>query len=317
MPPKPVFSIKFPTAKAGKVIGELRAQMGLSIRGLSAASGVSPSHIAGIERGGDFTVGKLMAIAAGCGCHPWYIVDRSHGVLRFDQTVLREQLKADEVADVIAADPDRFSSALIAIESAYDWAVSLLFSLSPEADIRVARFSPEYGPGLGAFGEMCESASHRKRSLIFRRLRYEGMPVLRELKLVTSEMLISPHVALAAQTFVKFRFTASDAGSNSPPVMTSAPNWENLRRRLSCLLEFRGAQAKLAKTLKLTRQAVSQWVRGKNTPDAEFTLRVLQWVTAREAEKKDSARAETRTEQVTRSTKPKPHEKRKPSRKRP
>lgn len=61
-------------------------------------------------------------------------------------------------------------------------------------------------------------------------------------------------------------------------------SWANLRRRCISATRTPGAQAALARHLGLTRQAVSEWIRRDDrAPEADTTLRLLEWVTAEEA----------------------------------
>jgi len=42
--------------------------------------------------------------------------------------------------------------------------------------------------------------------------------------------------------------------------------------------KMRGQKAALARELKITRQAVDQWLSGNSKPTAETTLKLLHWV---------------------------------------
>lgn len=58
-----------------------------------------------------------------------------------------------------------------------------------------------------------------------------------------------------------------------------------LRARLLRATSERGAKAALAKEFGVSRQAVNAWLSGASAPEAETTLRLLEWVTADEAKK--------------------------------
>lgn len=88
--------------------------------------------------------------------------------------------------------------------------------------------------------------------------------------------------------------------------------WGDLRRRLISATNTLGAQAELARYLKVTRQAVSEWLRRSDrAPSAEKTLRLLEWVTAEEAkqQKKRAGSASTRPALKTRKDKSTTNEK--------
>jgi transcriptional regulator with XRE-family HTH domain len=95
-----------------------------------------------------------------------------------------------------------------------------------------------------------------------------------------------------------------------PPAGSS---WANLRRRLISATRTTGAQTALADHLGITRQAVSEWVRRDDrAPEADTTLRLLDWVAAEEAKSKQKKRAgsaETRPALKTRKSKSTSHEK--------
>ncbi len=89
--------------------------------------------------------------------------------------------------------------------------------------------------------------------------------------------------------------------------------WEQLRRRLISATTAAGAQSKLALRMKVTRQAVSEWLRRTDrAPSADTTLRLLEWVTAEEAKQQQTKRAGSASTQPalkTRKSKSKSHEK--------
>jgi transcriptional regulator with XRE-family HTH domain len=74
-----------------------------------------------------------------------------------------------------------------------------------------------------------------------------------------------------------------------------------LLQRARAHLVRRGSQARLARDLCVTRQAVSNWLSGNAAPSAEAALRLLQWVGAEEVNKKRSGSASPPPEQKTQS----------------
>ena len=66
------------------------------------------------------------------------------------------------------------------------------------------------------------------------------------------------------------------------------PSWPELKRRVEKLTEHRGAKTILARRCKVTRQAVTTWLKGNVQPGAEATLRLLDWVTEEEAKPQKS-----------------------------
>jgi transcriptional regulator with XRE-family HTH domain len=88
--------------------------------------------------------------------------------------------------------------------------------------------------------------------------------------------------------------------------------WNELRVRLAAATEKYGARAALAREFGVTPQAVAEWLSGASAPTAETTLRLLEWVTAEEAQSKQKKRAgsgSTRPALKTRKRKSTSHEK--------
>jgi transcriptional regulator with XRE-family HTH domain len=63
----------------------------------------------------------------------------------------------------------------------------------------------------------------------------------------------------------------------------------------------KGQKAALAKFLNVSQSRVSEWLRGKNEPGGEITLRLLEWVTAQEAQQKSPGGVESTARGKTRS----------------
>jgi len=101
------------------------------------------------------------------------------------------------------------------------------------------------------------------------------------------------------------------AGSDILPAMSSGSgHWEALGKRLSAVTSARGAKAQLARELKVTRQAVDNWLSNKSAPSAELTLRLLHWVQQAEASpKQNPGSAPAQPGQKTRVHKSKSYEK--------
>lgn len=66
-------------------------------------------------------------------------------------------------------------------------------------------------------------------------------------------------------------------------------HWEGLRARVLVSTADRGKRAALARELGVARQTVSGWLLGLVAPNAEMTLRLLEWVTAAEAKQEKNA----------------------------
>jgi transcriptional regulator with XRE-family HTH domain len=77
--------------------------------------------------------------------------------------------------------------------------------------------------------------------------------------------------------------------SLSPTVRQPIESWPELRERLKRLTTQRGDRSALARKFKVTSSAVSEWMRGKNMPSADLTLRLSAWVTTEEAKLKSPA----------------------------
>jgi len=56
------------------------------------------------------------------------------------------------------------------------------------------------------------------------------------------------------------------------PAMASGSYWPELRRRLRKAMAKHGAKARLARDLRVTRQAVDKWISGASAPSAEIAL---------------------------------------------
>ena len=98
-------------------------------------------------------------------------------------------------------------------------------------------------------------------------------------------------VALAAPVKSAFPEREKDLTNAAGAVTNRAmPSWSDLKDRVEKLTAQRGAKTVLARRCKVTRQAVSTWLKGKVQPGAEATLRLLDWVTEEEAkqQKRDS-----------------------------
>ena len=72
--------------------------------------------------------------------------------------------------------------------------------------------------------------------------------------------------------------------------MKRSLSWNDLRRRLRAVTRNRGSQAELARRLKVTPQAVAEWLVGASAPTADKTIRILNYVEDAEAkQQKQSA----------------------------
>ena len=81
--------------------------------------------------------------------------------------------------------------------------------------------------------------------------------------------------------------------------------WGGLRARLLLETQDRGRKSELARYLGIARQAVNGWLTGAVAPNAEMTLRLLEWVEGEEAkqQKKRAARSAKRPAPTTRKRK--------------
>jgi hypothetical protein len=62
--------------------------------------------------------------------------------------------------------------------------------------------------------------------------------------------------------------------------------WEQLRTRLNLALQRRGAKLALTRKLGVSSSSVYEWLADVRTPNAEMTLRLLQWVEQSERKQK-------------------------------
>jgi hypothetical protein len=91
--------------------------------------------------------------------------------------------------------------------------------------------------------------------------------------------------------------------------------FRKLLERLNHATTARGSKAELSKWLGVPPSRVSEWLKGKKEPGAETTLRLLEWVTAKEEKQESPASVEAPAEPVTK-TKESKHENQRPGRKR-
>jgi transcriptional regulator with XRE-family HTH domain len=93
-------------------------------------------------------------------------------------------------------------------------------------------------------------------------------------------------------------------------------HWVELRRKILLKTAKRGARARLARLLKVTPQALNEWLQGRSAPPAEQTLRLLSFVLLDPLKNKQSAgSAVTRPAPKTRQQKAPSNAKRKSSQK--
>jgi hypothetical protein len=97
---------------------------------------------------------------------------------------------------------------------------------------------------------------------------------------------------IAANRAARATFRAADrrkGGKNAPNRSALAarganadrtPMWDALSAQLGLALRKRGARARLARHLGLPRQRVTDFTKGRRTPDAETALRLLHWLAA-------------------------------------
>jgi transcriptional regulator with XRE-family HTH domain len=97
------------------------------------------------------------------------------------------------------------------------------------------------------------------------------------------------------------------------PAMSPMPGtWEELREALRLKTQSQTAKRELARKLRVTLAAVSQWRSGATAPAADKVLPILAWVRARQApqqQKKSAGSAATRPAPKTRKGKTKTDEK--------
>jgi DNA-binding phage protein len=85
--------------------------------------------------------------------------------------------------------------------------------------------------------------------------------------------------------------------------------WKALVKRVRALTSAPGEQARLARDLDTTRQAVNRWLSEKGTASAEVTLRLLHWVERQEQKPNTLGSAINTTKGKTQVRKSKAYEK--------
>lgn len=71
-------------------------------------------------------------------------------------------------------------------------------------------------------------------------------------------------------------------------------HWSQLLNRVARATSQRGSRAQLARMLKVTPQALNEWLQNRSAPPAEQTLRLLRWVEEIEAKQKNAPEARKR-----------------------
>jgi hypothetical protein len=151
---------------------------------------------------------------------------------------------------------------------------------------------------LAALADECDSSGELGRIDLTRSLQWEPIAFLRE-RGFFGDAVESVNESLTLC-----------AGQDTPQSAMQGPSlWQQLLNRLAPLLAPYGAQARLARELGVTRQAVSQWLRGVGSPTAETSLRLNQWVIQNEG-KKNPGSVRALPGQTTQTTKNKANEKR-------
>ncbi len=59
---------------------------------------------------------------------------------------------------------------------------------------------------------------------------------------------------------------------------TATPMWDVLAAKLDLALKIHGSRARLARHLGVPRQRITEFIKGRRSPDAEMTLRLLHWL---------------------------------------
>ena len=96
-------------------------------------------------------------------------------------------------------------------------------------------------------------------------------------------------------------------------VKRQTPRLMRLFARVRRLTRERGSKQRLADTLGVAAPRLSEWLRGDVEPGGESALHLLEWVTATEAQQKETPTVLlAQSGQKTRSTKSKSDEKAKP-----
>jgi len=72
--------------------------------------------------------------------------------------------------------------------------------------------------------------------------------------------------------------SASEAGDSSP-----TPLWDVLVKALDQALQQPGSRARVARYVGVPRQRITDYTKGRRSPDAETTLRLLHWLAATRA----------------------------------
>lgn len=110
------------------------------------------------------------------------------------------------------------------------------------------------------------------------------MGMMEAARIRSLEVLSSNRIFLEAVSNAKIHLDALDAVVlNRGMSKQKGSIWEKVRARLVAVTQTPTSKAQLAKRLGVTAGAVSQWRTGASRPDAENTLRLLDWIISAES----------------------------------
>ena len=108
-------------------------------------------------------------------------------------------------------------------------------------------------------------------------------------KLVQDDLNLQPKIEIFAQPEVwnlepyqKLSFPNTSLKSNSPDVRT-IKSIKDLIEAVNKKASVPGGKTELARVLDVAPARISEWLSGKKEPGGEYTLKLLAWVTAKEA----------------------------------
>jgi DNA-binding transcriptional regulator YiaG len=187
------------------------------------------------------------------------------------------------------------------LEPAFSW-------LSPNGDPRT-RFSKYYAEHLRAAFHSPEGRA--ESALEWVKECHESMMIGLSAGLLTKEQLrpiiaaldrLEGEIASGLYGFAKRKLDLSIKDETTATVQ-KASHLAFLIKRVRAATKERGAQTLLSETLGVDRRHLNAWLAGRVAPSAEYTLRLLDWVTRAEAKQRDPGRVGARPGRKTQVTK--------------
>jgi transcriptional regulator with XRE-family HTH domain len=182
---------RFDQRVIGEILRRARVSVGLSIRGLAAESGVSPSHILRIESGEyDIRLSSLLKVAGCVGLPAGLILEQ--GLIVNTGTyakIIGQSGIGDLVRDLPKVAPRKQANLIVFCAGSATTLAYVLHSSNPENIVSRVRFpGPQMAATFSTFAKELNAISIHDRLSIKRELETEPLDLLLRCKLVSPEI---------------------------------------------------------------------------------------------------------------------------------